>query len=187
MDENRDGRSFFARSCRALGLLAVGDIAAIFFRFVALLFFASFLNEMKTNQPAVAATMETMLDIVTFCVFVLVASIGLCRNRQSRAAYLNATVGEDYKMSSDATALLASALPATIVSAALFALPIYLIIAIFGEVNYLTTLFMPLYCLYTATDSIEASIAFAVIVPTAALYITELFAHAVWQKGRLRK
>lgn len=186
MDE-KNGFDVIKKGKATLGLLAVGDIAAIFFRFVALMFFAAFLNEMKTNAPAVAATMERVFDIMTFGVFVLASVLGFCKNKQLRAEYLNRTAGREYKMSSDAAVLAKTALPTIAVAAAIFALPIYVIIAVFGEVNYLTTLFMPLYCLYTATGSIALSIALAVVVPTAALYLVCLFAHAVWQKGRLRK
>ncbi len=181
-------RSFFGGFFGALGLLAVGDLAAVLLRFVFLLFFSGLFAELKANAPSAARVAYFVSYLLCFAAFIFTAVFATLKNGYARNNYLISTYGKSYGIGSDALSLLKSALPAYLAASAIFALPIHIIFAVFGEVKYITTVFIPFYCMYKMTGSrLAASYSLSVLLPTAALWLSVFFAHIIWEKNRLHK
>lgn len=190
LNENKSGggmKRFPLAFVGSLALIAVGNVAGIFFRFVFSLFFARLFSELSANAPSAARTAENISYLLCFAVCLAVIAVTVFRNGFLRNLYLSGADFEDYGFGSDARDLLVHELPAQLLASAVFALPIHAVMLIFGEINYLPTLFMPFFCLYKAVGNVWLSYPLSVAACTLVIFVSTLFAHRYFQKNRLHK
>lgn len=188
MDENKRKKSAGSRFVESLLFIGAADLAAILIKFI-LQFFTMRIRQAKEfeEMPGSLAIFNNVLAGLCLIGFFVVLTLLISRNPIYRGNYLNDTVGQSYRFGADLKDTVRSRALPDLFAAALLGLPLYTVLLIVGDINYLPTLFAPFYAMWELTgNAIVSWIAMALLIPAWMILVSAL-SHRSWEKRRLRK
>ncbi len=184
MNKNKSAGMRFVES---LLLIGAADIAAILVKFVLQLVTVSVRQELTARGASGAlAVVNAVLAALCLASFLVLLAVLIALNPVYKGDYLNRTFGQDYRFGADLREIVRSRSLTDLGAAALLGLPLYTVLFIVGDINYLPTLFTPFYAMWELTgNAIVSWIAMSLLIPVWLILVT-VFSHHSWDKHRLR-
>ena len=181
-------KSIGFRLVESLLLIGAADLAAILVKFLLQMVTVPIRQELTARGDLDAlAAVNALLAALCLASFLGLLAVLVALNPIYKGNYLNRTFGQEYRFGADLAQTAGSRSLADLCAAALFGLPMYAVLLIWGDINYLPTLFAPFYAMWELTDNAVISfIAMSLLIPLW-LALVSVLSHRSWDKHRLRK
>lgn len=176
---------FLATALEKLLYIAAADLMAMLVKLILNLIAKPIVDEIMSESSEIAkANAGKIFSGIYILAFVILLAVLIIKNPSPRTAYLNATYGEDYSFKKDLFVI--TPLPTLLVSA-VFALPMSLVLAIFGDIKIVPLFFVPYYSMWEIVRNPWISYAIMTVMTAALIILFTEIAHVIWEKNRLRK
>lgn len=181
-------KGFGTRCMESLLFLAAADLGALMVKFLIQMVTVPIRRELDARKAVEALeTVNDLLALLCLAGFFIILAVFTVKNPVYKGRYLNASYGEDYVLSADFKQTVCEKGLPDLLMTALMGLPLYAVLLIWGDVNYLPTIFSPFYAVWELIGNpIVSWVVMSAAVPVFNLVLT-LIAHRIWKKGRLRK
>lgn len=181
-------RNRVGRLLESLITVAVADLVALIGKFIFSLLTLPISSELTARG---AEETLTVLDNVRaiFCVGVFGAAllVATLKNPHRRSRYVNESYPIGYRLASDLKGIVCCRFLWDAIAGFALALPLTVVLMVFGEIDYLPTVFAPVDALWELTGSpIAALLTTTLLVPTL-VCVGLLIAHFVWDRSRLHR
>lgn len=177
-------KKFLYDVLQKLGIFFLLNLAVILVYFLVwLVFKIPVINELTDRFIDIKA-LDTVLYLLYGASYYVFASILICKNPSTRAAYLNATANEDYSFKRDVKEYIRAAFASDILASTALSLIAFLILGVFNTNKFFRLVFLPEYSLSYFMGTFGAAVFYAIFT-AAFVFIVTVSAQFVWNRKRL--
>ncbi|MBO4355482.1 MAG: hypothetical protein J5850_01345 [Clostridia bacterium] len=176
---------FFATFLEKLLYIVAANVMTVLVKIILNVIIIPIVDEAMRDSTDVAKANALKIYAAVYVIaFIIFLAILVIKNPSTRATYLNDTYGKEYSFKNDLLRI--SPLP-LLCASALMALPMSLVLAIFGDIKVVPFFFVPYYSMWEIVRNPWLSFGIMTILTAVAVMIFSLIAFMIWEKNRLRK
>jgi|GEM_PF-2209677 len=169
-------------------VLLLTDIGTVIVYFIFVLISNPITGEIAAREgKQTEAAIELIRAGVCVAIYLILTAALAYNNTVDKGRFVNCGKNAGVGYFSELIAYAKRYLPIQALSALIFGLPLYLLVAIFPNIKALPTIFIPLYSLITLTGNVWISYAVFVIGHTLFISVITPLIHVIWDKKRLYK
>lgn len=169
-------------------IMLLVNLCAILLYFAVMLVLTPILGELELRGDAdTKAALDSFRAAVCILLFYVFLGVINYKNPIEKGHFLNSPENRNTSVLTQLIRFVKNQLWVQTVSYAVFCLPLHIAVAIFPDIRYLPTLFLPQYGFITIFGSVWKSYAVNIAVYTLFMLILIPVFHKIWDKNRLYK